>query len=69
MTYHVHLSSVDKQLLVIRVISRSQEISYKYRTCKSVGMSAGLTYSERLLFNANSAIFQLYNAENKLVFN
>jgi hypothetical protein len=25
--------------------------------------------SERLLFNANSAIFQLYHGENKLIFN
>ena len=26
-------------------------------------------YSERLLFNGNSAIFQLYHGENKLIFN
>jgi hypothetical protein len=25
--------------------------------------------SERLLFNANAAIFQLYHVENKLIFN
>jgi len=25
--------------------------------------------SERLLFNANSAIFQVYHGENKLIFN
>jgi hypothetical protein len=25
--------------------------------------------SDRLLFNTNSAIFQLYNGENKLIFN
>ena len=25
--------------------------------------------SEQLLFNANSAIFQLYHGENKLIFN
>jgi hypothetical protein len=31
--------------------------------------SVRLSASEWLLFNANSAIFQLYHSENKLIFN
>jgi hypothetical protein len=36
--------------------------------CLSIGKK-GRGVSEGLLFNANSAIFQLYHGENKLIFN
>ena len=36
---------------------------------KRVYLDALVVFSEWLLFNANSAIFQLYYGKNKLIFN
>jgi hypothetical protein len=40
----------------------------RYQTCCQ-DLHAFFSLSERLLFHANSGIFQLYHDENKLIFN
>ena len=45
-------------------------VMYKLKVCVLFGsLYCIVRVSEWLLFNANSSIFQLYNGENKLIFN
>jgi hypothetical protein len=52
-------------LLVLQKTSNQNIISNKYRFL--IGQFWGV--SELLMFNDNSAIFQLYHGKNKLIFN
>jgi hypothetical protein len=49
------------------LLTRTQEYNKKLRT--NVNLAKELLLFSLLLFSANSAIFQLYHGENKLVFN
>ena len=60
------LNKVPMQEIIVNLTCIDQTPVYSEHKSWSQG---GLVQSECLLFNANSAIFQLYHGQNKLIFN
>ena len=63
------LSSCLIRILISGLTLKLFNFYYNQKSKMITTSSHSLTLSEWLLFNANSAIFQLYHDENKLVFN
>ena len=69
--YHIMLYGVHFSIIGIQTHNVSPQIQYVISQCCSIPISilGSPRVSEWLLFNTNSARFQLYHGENKLIFN
>ena len=70
LTYNTAVKIRNPDKPELRVITKKLPGMYIYeKKIPQSDSSVTYLYSEWLLFNANSAIFQLYHGENKLIFN